>query len=167
MQVHEVPPPDEVPTNEEDPLQGGQRQDELSALSRGGSGDARGLPPAANAEGGTVGGGGGAMQVRNTASCVCPAEPCAVCDQHQPRPNDCAVACRSPSLLRWVANELRLQHSLATAACRYAMAYMHAFTDCSKLLSHLLGRWAMCRSLQQRRGCAARGRAPAASRAGR
>ena len=62
--MREVTPPDEVPVNEEDPLQDGPPQNGLPAPSGGGSGGNAGLPPAAHAEGGTVsGGGGGAAQV--------------------------------------------------------------------------------------------------------
>ena len=66
LQVHEVTPPDEIPVNEADPLQDGRPQDGLPALPSGGSGEGRGLPPAADAEGGTVGGGGGTAQVRGS-----------------------------------------------------------------------------------------------------
>ena len=66
--MHEVTPPDEVPTNEEDPLQDGPPQNGLPAPPGDNSGGNAGLPPAAQSDGGTVGGGGGAAQVGKFAS---------------------------------------------------------------------------------------------------
>lgn len=161
-QVHEVTPPDEVPVNEEDPLQDGPPQNGLPAPPLGGSGGNAGLPPAAHAEGGTVGSGGGAAQVGQPPR----AQDCAA-SETQPSCQD-AVACVAAdgSLIDLDSRHIHGWSMPQSDLLCTSVVHRHA-SSASSACCFVSDRWTTCQRSPHRRVCVARGRGPVASRAAR